>query len=137
MELSVFTSSDYGKTFEKNIIETNGSAFAPRIYTTNENEFIIFFSESQNNQFSISYSVSKDGKNWESVKSFNSSGNLLNPFIPVLIPLKKYGGNLLVFQAQYLNQETHTADDETQFKAAVENLLGAVKDYDYIKNFFY
>ncbi|MBO5116829.1 MAG: hypothetical protein J6C25_04910, partial [Treponema sp.] len=49
MELSVFTSSDYGKTFEKNIIETNGSAFAPRIYTTNENEFIIFFSESQNN----------------------------------------------------------------------------------------
>ena len=106
MELSVFTSSDYGKTFEKNIIETNGSAFAPRIYTSNENEFIIFFSESQNNQFSISYSVSKDGKNWESVKSFNSSGNLLNPFIPVLIPLKKYGGNLLVFQAQYLNQET-------------------------------
>ena len=36
---------------------------------------------------------------------------------------------------EYLNQETHTADDETQFKAAVENLLGAVKDYDYIKNF--
>jgi hypothetical protein len=106
MELSVFTSSDYGKTFEKNIIETNGSAFAPRIYATNENEFIVFFSESQNNQFSISYSVSKDGKNWGSVKNFNSSENLLNPFIPVLIPVKKYGGNLLVFQAQYLNQET-------------------------------
>lgn len=106
MELSVFTSSDYGKTFEKNVIETNGSAFAPRIYSSNENEFIIFFSESHDNQFSISYSVSKDGKNWESVKRFNASENLLNPFIPVLIPLKKYGGNLLVFQAQYMNQET-------------------------------
>ena len=105
-EVSVFTSLDLGQTFEKNTIQTTSSSFAPRIYATNSNSFILFVSESKNSRFSILYSTSNDGKKWSNIKSFSPTQNMLNPFIPVLIPVKSTGQNLVVFQAQNANSQT-------------------------------
>ena len=104
-EISVYTSNDFGNTYQKSVLQTNGTSVAPRIYTTNTNEFILFSSETINNEFTISYATSKDGQKWSNFKNFKPSSSLRNPFIPVLIPLKNQNGNLVIFQAQYTNPD--------------------------------
>ena len=104
-EISVYTSKDLGNSFQKSVLQTGGTSVAPRIYTTNNNELILFSSETINNEFTISYSTSKDGVKWSKFNNFKPSVTLRNPFIPVLIPLRNQNGNLVVFQAQYINPD--------------------------------
>lgn len=104
-EISVFSSTDGGVSFEKAVIRTGETSVAPRIYTAHDNSFILFFSENKENEFRISFCSSSDGKKWNAARNFTPTSSMRNPFVPVLCSIDDE--ELVVFQAQYTNLENN------------------------------
>lgn len=99
--ISVFTSSDGGKTFNENHFEKLSLPLvAPRIYSLKSGDFILFTSLGKDESFSMLTARSHDGLKWSEFTNFEPTKNLKNPFLPVLVSSEK--GETLFFQAQYL-----------------------------------
>lgn len=99
-EISVFTTSNYGTTFERTDLgKQELPLVAPRLYSLRTGEFILFASLGKDESFSMVYSKSHDGISWGAFVPFEPAKNLTNPFLPVLGNTDK--GDLLLFQAQY------------------------------------
>lgn len=99
--ISVYTSSNSGKSFEVVNLKTATLMIAPRIYSTHLNEFKLFTSVGEENTFTIFYSDSSDGKNWGKFEQFKPVAELRNPFLPYLISKDDYDS--VVLQAHYVN----------------------------------
>ena len=98
--ISVFTSSDLGKSFSKtNISVQNQTLIAPRIYVTKSGRFILFTSYTREDSFYLKITYSDDGQNWSLLKDFSPSQSLKNSFVPSLCSTEN--GEYVVFQAQF------------------------------------
>lgn len=104
-EISIFTSSDFGASWKSSFIKTSGIMVAPRIFAVGS-RFKIFVSSGDESSFSIYTTESSDGENWSSLEAFKPSSNLRNPFLPYLLYTED-GGEIVVFQAQYVNPVTN------------------------------
>jgi len=111
-QISVYTSTDNCKSFEKVNIQSSSMMIAPRIYGTKNSGFRIFTSVGEENSFTIFTAESKDGIKWTPITQFQPAATYRNPFIPVLIPVdKSFSANgaedIVVFQSQYTSAETN------------------------------
>lgn len=98
--ISVYTSEDFGKTFENKVLEQDTTYLvAPRVFRTSNDDFMLFATQGQNEVFSLVTSTSSDGKTWTDFESFLPSYGMQNAFIPTLISLGDR--DFVVFQASY------------------------------------
>lgn len=104
--ISVYTSSNKGKSFERKQVTTNSQMVAPRIYVTREEKFKLFTSVVQENEFLIYSADSPDGKQWSTLEAFAPVVSMTNPFIPVLIGSEE--GDIVVFQSQYQDPQSNS-----------------------------
>lgn len=99
--ISIYTSSDYGKTFtHTRLPQENSQLVAPRVFQSASGGFSIFAVRGTEETFSLYYAQSLDGIIWSDFKIFEPSKNLGNSFLPVL---KKISDNsqIVVFQSAY------------------------------------
>ncbi|WP_027728548.1 SpoIIE family protein phosphatase [Treponema sp. C6A8] len=106
-QISVYTTSDYGRSWKSCNIKTSGLMVAPRIFTgggEKKDRFKMFISAGEENSFMLYESVSSDGLSWSNFEQFKPASKLRNPFLPYLSSLD--GSDAVVFQAQYVNPVT-------------------------------
>ena len=100
-KMSVFTSSDFGKSFSEIVLQQeSNSLVAPRVFRTSEDKFMIFATQGENESFKLMTSTSVDGKTWDKFEDFMPSYSMQNAFIPTLIALEDR--DFVVFQASFI-----------------------------------
>lgn len=98
-QITIFKSSDKGKTFERKELNLDSSILDPRVYYSNSGKFILFGSATVNNSYRLYISESKNGLSWSGFEEFTPSVNQNNAFVPYLVSNSQ--GDMVVFQARY------------------------------------